>query len=408
MRSFLPASTKRILLPLLLGCAGLPLFHAESDPVKRTPDQVLLVINAGSPVSRAVGNSYALQRQVANVLKVRCVDSALGADNETLSLQDYKTSIERPIRAYLAAHPGIDFIVLTKGIPIRIRGGATGNIAAGGGVAQPSLDSYLAALDYAALPGASKYHFTGKETFAANGYAWANRYWNANEPFSHAKFGGYLVTRLDGYTAKDAVSLVSRALIAEQTPPATGALLDVQSDFGMDDIASQPAPFPRTRIAKESPWSFFNTDMAHAAAVLTARGIPVELDLRRRFVGHLHDLAGYYSWGSNDSHFTSTAYESLRFAPGSIGDTAVSTSARTFLPTDGGQSLMADLIAHGLTAAKGYSDEPYLQAVSSPTIVLDRYYSGYTMAESFYMGSHLVGWEDVIVGDPLCAPFLPK
>jgi hypothetical protein len=88
-----------------------------------------------------------------------------------------------------------------------------------------------------------------------------------------------------------------------------------------------------------------------------------------------------------------------------LSDTAVSTSARTFLPTQGGQSLLVDLIAHGLTCGKGYVDEPLLQAVASPTIVLERYTSGYTMAESFYAASHFVGWEDVVVGDPLCSPY---
>jgi hypothetical protein len=27
------------------------------------------------------------------------------------------------------------------------------------------------------------------------------------------------------------------------------------------------------------------------------------------------------------------------------------------------------------------------------------------MAESFYMSSHFVGWEDVYIGDPLCCPY---
>jgi hypothetical protein len=69
---------------------------------------------------------------------------------------------------------------------------------------------------------------------------------------------------------------------------------------------------------------------------------------------------------------------------------------------------MVDLIAHGLTGAKGYTDEPLLQAIASPTIVFDRYTDGYTLAESFYAASHFVGWEDVVIGDPLCSPYLGK
>ena len=64
-----------------------------------------------------------------------------------------------------------------------------------------------------------------------------------------------------------------------------------------------------------------------------------------------------------------------------------------------------DLIAHGLTCGKGYTDEPLLQAIASPSIALDRYTVGYTMAESFYAASALVGWEDIVIGDPLCRAY---
>jgi uncharacterized protein (TIGR03790 family) len=130
------------------------------------------------------------------------------------------------------------------------------------------------------------------------------------------------------------------------------------------------------------------------------------------FIGGRSNLLGYFSWGSNDEDssqsggfYSANACLSLFFAPGALCDTAVSTSARTFLPTRGGQSLLVDLIAHGLTGGKGYTDEPLLQAIASPTIVFDRYTAGYTIAESFYAASHFVGWEDVVIGDPLCSPY---
>jgi hypothetical protein len=141
----------------------------------------------------------------------------------------------------------------------------------------------------------------------------------------------------------------------------------------------------------------------------------VELDLTTKFIGGRSNLLGYFSWGSNDERswesndfYSTKAYLSLFFAPGALCDTAVSTSARTFLPTQGGQSLLVDLIAHGLTGGKGYTDEPLLQAVASPTIVFDRYTAGYTLAESFYAASHFVCWEDVVIGDPLCCPYLGR
>jgi len=39
---------------------------------------------------------------------------------------------------------------------------------------------------------------------------------------------------------------------------------------------------------------------------------------------------------------------------------------------------------------------------------LERYTSGYTMAESFYAASHFVGWQDVVIGDPLYCPYAGK
>ena len=163
-------------------------------------------------------------------------------------------------------------------------------------------------------------------------------------------------------------------------------------------------PLPVTgNIPAESNWASWNADLVHAADLLHTSAIPVELDLSKVFVGNQSNLMGYFSWGSNDSHYTNQAYESLSFAPGSIGDTAVSTSARTFLPTTGGQSLIADLIAHGITGVKGYTNEPLLQAIASPSVTVDRYYlSGFNLAESFYAASRFIGWEDIVIGDPLC------
>ena len=364
-------------------------------------DRVLLVRNADSPVSCAVADDYALKRGIGHVLSVHCPDAAVQTGQETIGQEDYLREIEQPVAAYLALNTVIDFIVLTKGIPIRVHGHATGNSSCNGA----SLDSCLAALGYEHIADAATYHFVFDE---ARGSAWANRYWNATGPFSHARYGGYLVTRLDGYTQADAMALVTRALAAERQAPAGSILLDVQPEFGLGDPATQPAALPLKDIGAESAWSEYNADMAHAASLVKARGIQVELDLDPRFVGQRTGLAGYFSWGSNDAHYSASAYRSLTFAPGALCDTAVSTSARTFLPTHGGQSQIADLIAQGVTGVKGYVEEPLLQACASPTIVLERYTAGATLAESFYAGSHFLGWEDVVIGDPICRPYAAR
>jgi uncharacterized protein (TIGR03790 family) len=375
--------------------------HAyAADTAQALSDRVLVVRNADSPVSCAVADDYCLKRHVSHTITIHCADAAVSQDKETIAQDDYVRAVEQPIAAWLKDHPTIDFIVLTKGIPIRVRGGTSGWVEADG--PNPSVDSCLAALGYDQLPDAKAVVFSGKDV---HGRAWLNRYWNATVPFTHARFGGYLVTRLDGYTAEDASALLTRALESERQRPQGSFLLDIQPEFGLGDKASQPAPLPSLTITGESAWSEFNADMAHAAEILGSRHLACELDQAPAFVGGRSGLLGYFSWGSNDARFSNDAYQSLRFGPGSLSDTAVSTSARTFLPTSGGQTLISDLIAHGVTGVKGYVNEPLLQAIASPSIVVERYTAGFCLAEAFYAASHFVGWEDVVIGDPICRPY---
>ena len=371
-----------------------------------TPAEVLVVLNADSPVSTAIAKDYAAKRGVSKSVAVHCADSAVSAANETISLGDYASKIAAPVGAYLKVHPEINFIVLTKGVPIRVRGGETGshdeNLPASAPL-NASVDSYLAAMDYPSRADAKKIGIHGS---GARGFGYLNHYWKADVPFSHAKFGGYLVTRLDGYTQADAEALVTRAMAAEKAQNPEGkVLLDVQPLFKFKNVDADGQPFDVTGdIPDESDYGLWNADMVKAGDLLIARKAPTELDRGEAFVGDRSNLLGYFSWGSNDAKYNETAYESLTFAPGAIGDTAVSTSARTFLPTTGGQSLITDLIAHGITGVKGYTDEPLLQAIASPSIAMERYTSGFTLAESLYAASRFVGWEDVVIGDPLCRP----
>jgi uncharacterized protein (TIGR03790 family) len=241
-----------------------------------------------------------------------------------------------------------------------------------------------------------------------SGWAWENRYWNANIQFTHAKFGGYLVTRLDGYTQADALSLTEHALAAEKHFQKGIVLFDVDPTHGQGDKTTEPAPLPSAVITSESQYDTWNADMIRAHDDLVKSKVPDQLDRTDEFIGNKKNLLGYFSWGSNDTHFFQAAYNSLYFLPGAIGDTAVSTSARSFFHQTEGQSMIADLIAQGITGVKGYCDEPLLQAVASPTITMDRYLSGYTLAESLYAGSHFVGWTDVVIGDPLTHPYRKK
>ena len=392
-------------LAILMMVSGAALTTAQAHVVRHSPDEVLLVYNGDSAISTVIGKDYAARRGVKNVVVIHCADSAVATAQETISRADFDRKIAAPVAEFLKRQKGINFLLLTKGVPIRIDGGDTGSRDENSqGHYFPSVDSYLAAMDYSGIPGAVKIAIHGS---GARGFGWLNRYWKADEPFRHARFGGYLVTRLDGYTQADAEGLVSRAIAAEKSTTGTTAdkgevLLDVQPIFKFKETDVEVQPLAVTgEILDESDYGSWDADMVKADGLLKARHIPAELEMSEAFVGSRSNLLGYFSWGSNDPKFTDAAYHSLRFAAGAIGDTAVSTSARTFLPTTGGQSLIGDLVAQGITGVKGYVDEPLLQAIASPSIVMDRFTSGYSMAESFYAASRFVGWEDVVIGDPL-------
>ena len=320
------------------------------------PTNVLVIINDDSAISKEVGAYYAEKRNIAEkyVFHIKCTDK------EIIPTGEYQPQIEKPIREYLSKPGmGVDYIVLTKGVPIMVAVGF-------------SVDSLLSCMDAERNPSKDKDPLE-------------NPYYGKEEHFSHQKFHIYLVTRLDGYTKEDAKALVDRALSAR---PQKGVFL-----LDLDPARIDPG------------YKAFNDGMRKADEILKARGFTSVLETTGDFVGKRNNLMGYCSWGSNDPKFDKEKYRGNRFLPGSIAETAVSSSARTFAPTEKGQSLIADLIKSGVTGVKGYCTEPTLMAIANPSILFDRYVSGYNLAESFYMASRMTYWKDIVVGDPLTSPY---
>ena len=259
----------------------------------------------------------------------------------------------------------MDFIVTTKGVPLRLQEGGY------------SVDAFVSCVNKFLEPIANPTETEIRRCL--------NPYFNKNEGFSSKKYGFYLVTRLDGYTVQDAKRLVTQSVAAK---PHKGPFL----------LDADP-----TRVT--NGYKIMQDSLLRAGDVLKTKGYQVRIDESAKFVSHDVPVAGYSSWGSNDRAFDVAAYRSLRFLPGAIGETFVSTSGRTFSPATNGQSLIADLIQGGITGVKGYVSEPYTFALAKPDILFDRYTSGFNLAESFYMASMVLKWKDVVIGDPLCAPY---
>lgn len=346
-----------MLATLLWGCSRAAEPHITQSGLS---SHVLVVINDKSDASGQIASYYVQKRKIpaANVVHISCSSA------EDLPKKEFDSDIRRPImKAVHSAKSRIDYIVLTKGIPLRIwdKNGA-------------SVDGQLCAMDK-----------SNDATSESELQALDNPYYRSHGHFNSAENGIYLVTRLDGYTVPDAKRLVDDALRAK---PEKGPFLL--------DGGSPPASGDFARLHEA---------LVHSSQLLGKSGFKAILDQTGEFKGSAEPLAGYTSWGSNDQHFDASTYKGLKFKRGALVQTYVSTSGRTFTPTDKGQSLIADLLANGASGAAGYVSEPYSFSLVVPDVLFDRYTRGFNLAESFYMAAPVIKWKEIFVGDPLCSPY---
>ncbi|MBI2796838.1 MAG: TIGR03790 family protein [Gemmatimonadetes bacterium] len=347
--------------PLAAGCGPAGADTAGTADAART----LVVINDESEESRLVGAYYAQRRGIpyANVVRVRV------APGDEVDATDFYDDLLVPVRnAIRTSLTPIDFIVLTKGVPLRI-GGRRGY----------SVDGQLVQLDSIHAPPVEPPTMT-------DALPTPNPYFAASTPFTSARYGMYLVTRLDCYEVTHCRALVDRSLAAL---PERGLF------FINPSLDARPGYIELQR------------NLLDAHVLLETRGFTSRLASPGMFEAPVEQLEGYASWGSNDARFDRDAWLRLRFRAGAIAETYVSTSARTFSRSLAGQSLVADLVESGVTGVKGYVSEPYGYALARVPILFDRYTRGFTLAESFYAASPVIRWKDVVIGDPLCRPFAP-
>lgn len=356
------------------------------DAAAQTGENILLVANSAVPASGELADYYARKRQVpaGQILRLTLPTT------EEIARPVFETQIEAPIANWLATNSAQDhilYIVLVKGVPLRVSGtvGQSGTVA--------SVDSELTLL-YRKLSGRS----------APIAGSVPNPYFIGDAPitqakrFTHEFQDIYLVGRLDGFTVPDVKAMIDRGA----APSRQGVIvLDGRSEW------------------TKSPG---NTWLERAAEVLKQMdgwADRVVLDTGSRVAREQQNVLGYYSWGSNDTANLLRHWQ-LGFVPGAIGGLFVSTDARTFVePPDSwqvhgsrfagtNQSLVGDLIRDGITGVSGQVAEPYLGGTVRPNGLFPAYVSGYNLIESFYLSMPYLSWQTVVIGDPLCAPFMER
>jgi uncharacterized protein (TIGR03790 family) len=348
---------------------------ATSSLWAQTGEQVLLVANRRDPSSIEVAKYYRPRRSIP--LKNVCFLET--TSQEEISWETYRNEIEKPIAGCLnkaSLREKVLYIVLTMGVPLKIDG--SGSAFA---TERSSVDSELVLL-YGKLHGMS---------FQRAGSVPNPFFGKRSESFRHPRFPIYLVTRLAAFDVAETKAMIDRSLAARN-----------QGKFVLDLSMGDK-----------------NGDGWLRTAAILLPPSRVVLDDTKRVLYDQQDVIGYAGWGSNDPN-RQRRNLGFRWLPGAVATEYVSTNARTLRrpPEDwsfrlgmfGGssQSLAADYIHQGATAATGNTYEPYLVACARPDYLFPAYFEGRTLAESYYMSIAMLSWQGVLLGDPLCSLGKPE
>lgn len=387
-------SRKSLLIAFILFCSLLFApkvtfaLTASNEPIA-TPAEVVVVYNTayvvdgdtnGTQDSQQIANYYKTARNIPdnNIIGLSATTT------EIITRAIYNAEIKAPLETELL-NRGLasttKYIVLIKGMPLKIRDSDPAVIDFGvyGQTDYSSVDSAITLLfqtytnvwtinnPYLGDPGFStKYRF--KNGFYSNGAVTLN----------------YLVTRLDGYTVGNVLTMIDNALLA----PSSGG--DV---FLLDDITSI---------------SCDNMSGAHAKLKnYNANLIPAVWSGSDQIVTTTLPTVAYTSYGRHSAlgaNYYGTYLNDMDWSPGAVTATYESFNAYSFditkrLVTDHGQ--VADFIESGGSGGIGNVYEPWCSAIAEESTWMSAYKLGYTWADSAYMSLSYLDFVTVVVGDPL-------
>ena len=235
-------------------------------------DDVMLVINDASQMSKDIGAYFLAHRPIpqANICNFTTSTS------EHINKNTYDTSVQPGVEACLNKNglkDKINFLVTTKGFPLGISGLA-------------SVDSELSLIlgPYNGSIGGS-----GRIK---------NPYFNKDEPFSHAKFGTFLVTRLTGYDLNDVKHLIDLA----------------------DNSTGKRGIFLLDEGAKGGGYQSGDIWINDANTTLVNKGFNTSHDKSGTFQMNYQNVSGYASWGSNDGNYWSSFGQNTGFETDSNAD----------------------------------------------------------------------------------------
>ncbi len=367
-----------------------PLLVFAADPLS-----VAVVANKADEESLELARYYMEKRGVpaANLMALPF------PEQETISREAYARRLHNPLLKELTAKGWIEaaaselthedgrlrygilghkigFLVLCRGVPLRIRGGAgggKGNSAAGAlDTTRASVDGELALLAYPGL-------------YPLPGYV-GNPLFKKESPPRPVLEQVIKVARLDGPSLRGAKALVDGALEAERR----GLMGRVYVDLGH---------YTRSGRKKGDEW------LEAAAETFEALDFDVHTEKTRQVYQPHHRFdapALYFGWYREHvcGPFLNPGF---RFPPGAVAAHLHSFSASTVRRPN--RRWAGPFIEKGVTATVGNVFEPLLLYTHHLDLFAEALARGDCLGDAAYYALPALSWQAVLLGDPLYRPF---
>lgn len=339
---------------------------------------VAVIINDNSDVSKEIGLYFQQQRNIPDKNIIH-ISSVVDEEIDSLTFDNIRIQVRNHLLSNNLTND-INYIVTTKGVPLRVKRGKCedGNISTWKSCA--SVDSELS------LVLSQLEEYIGKPDGVKNPYL------NSNSLFSRADYDIYLVSRLDGYTVLDIKNLIDRS--------------------------SYESP-----VSKEA--SKFVLDLSYIDNSPSFDIIDNKFQNLQNYIGSNGWNCIYhpeYSLLTNQTEVI--AYSSINFDPGnkvlnnswlkgSVAEILFSFSARTFNRQDNpdNELLLADLINEGVCGAIGYPYHAFVHSTFNTNLFFKNYFfseTRFNLAESYYSAIPGLSWQTILVGDPKTSVSIDK
>ncbi|MCB9643811.1 MAG: TIGR03790 family protein [Myxococcales bacterium] len=353
------------------------------------PDSVVVVANKNDMDSLALAQKYAKAREIPPN-QICLLDLP---QQEDISKADYLQKFVTPLEQCMTqggVTARIEAVVLMRGVPLRV------TITNGGQSQRASLAAALGAWKSTSNGKSILDEMPGQQITCSGGSTCLAARWS--NPFRSGIFRpGYqktvgtvdwkplLVTMLHGRSYMDAEKLLTSAIDAEKTGGAKGQFLLMKGS----DAA-------RGRL---------DTEYTSLETQLKARGwtdVVIE-NFNRDLTGR--SLAAFFVGTAG----LGTTIEGNTYLPGSVTDNLTSFGAvpTNFRATGQSQVSIARWVAQGVAGAHGTTDEPLNNCFPSRNLLLD-YVDGSTLAEAYHRRLPYVYWRNLVLGDPMTAPYAKR